>query len=42
MNRDFWMSAAEARDYGVIDTIVGQTSATVAADQAEARLKDEG
>ena len=42
MNRDFWMSAAEARDYGVIDTIVGQTSATVAADQAEARLKEEG
>jgi ATP-dependent Clp protease protease subunit len=41
MNRDFWMSAAEARDYGVIDTIVGQTSATVAADRAEAELSEE-
>jgi ATP-dependent Clp protease, protease subunit len=39
MNRDFWMSAAEARDYGVIDTIVGQTSATTAADRAEEELK---
>ena len=42
MNRDFWMSAAEARDYGVIDTIVGQTTATAAADRAEASLRDEG
>jgi ATP-dependent Clp protease protease subunit len=42
MNRDFWMSAAEARDYGVIDTIVGQTTATVAADRAEAELSEDG
>jgi ATP-dependent Clp protease, protease subunit len=42
MNRDFWMSAAEARDYGVIDTIVGQTTATVAADRAEAELTEDG
>jgi ATP-dependent Clp protease protease subunit len=41
MNRDFWMSAAEARDYGVIDTIVGQTTATEAADRAEAELTEE-
>ena len=41
MNRDFWMSAAEARDYGVIDTIVGQTTATVAADRAEDELRVE-
>src|ERR687884_1057281 len=34
INRDFWMSASEARDYGVVDTIVGQTAATVAADRA--------
>src|SRR3977135_3176507 len=36
INRDYWMSAAEARDYGVIDMIVGQTEATAAADRAEA------
>jgi ATP-dependent Clp protease protease subunit len=39
MNRDFWMSAQEAREYGVIDSVVGQTSATAAADQAEAALQ---
>jgi ATP-dependent Clp protease protease subunit len=38
MNRDFWMSAVEARDYGLIDTIIGTTEATVAADRAEAAL----
>src|SRR6201995_2994008 len=26
INRDYWMSANEARDYGVIDSIVGQTA----------------
>ena len=36
INRDYWMSAQEARDYGVIDMIHGQTEATAAADRAEA------
>jgi ATP-dependent Clp protease protease subunit len=40
INRDYWMSAQEARDYGVIDMIVGQTEATAAADRAEALVKD--
>jgi ATP-dependent Clp protease protease subunit len=40
INRDYWMSATEARDYGIIDTIVGQTEATAAADRAEAAVKD--
>src|ERR671922_1408976 len=40
INRDYWMSATEARDYGVIDMIVGQTEATAAADRAEARVQD--
>jgi ATP-dependent Clp protease protease subunit len=40
INRDYWMSAAEARDYGVIDMIVGSTEATAAADRAEALVKD--
>ena len=39
-NREYWMSANEARDYGVIDMIVGQTEATAAADRAEASLKE--
>src|SRR5205823_5698174 len=38
INRDYWMSAAEARDYGVIDMIHGQTEATQAADRAEAAV----
>ena len=38
INRDFWMSAGEARDYGLIDSIIGSTDATVAADRAEAAL----
>jgi ATP-dependent Clp protease, protease subunit len=38
LNRDYWMSASEAKDYGVIDTIVGQTAATSAADRAESAL----
>jgi hypothetical protein len=40
INRDYWMSAAEAKEYGVVDLIVGQTAATVAADRAEAAVKD--
>src|ERR1041385_3324417 len=38
INRDYWMSAAEAKDYGIVDLIVGQTDATVAADNAEAAV----
>src|SRR2546430_14197982 len=38
INRDYWMSAAEALDYGVVDTVVGQTEKTLAADRAEAEL----
>ena len=38
INRDYWMSAHEARDYGVIDTVVGATDASLAADRAEAAL----
>jgi ATP-dependent Clp protease protease subunit len=41
INRDYWMSASEAREYGVIDTIVGQTDATAAADRAEAAVQQE-
>jgi ATP-dependent Clp protease protease subunit len=40
INRDYWMSAQEAEDYGVIDLIVGQTAATAAADRAEAAVND--
>jgi len=40
INRDYWMSAQEARRYGVIDMIVGQTEATAAADRAEAAVQD--
>ena len=39
INRDYWMSAPEAKDYGVIDLIHGQNSATVSADLAEAAIK---
>ena len=38
MNRDYWMSATEAKDYGLIDMIVGATDATQAADKAEQAL----
>jgi hypothetical protein len=38
---DYWMSASEARDYGVVDTIVGQTDATAAADRGEAAVQQE-
>src|ERR687887_1163450 len=40
INRDYWMSASEAQDYGVVDSIVGQTAATAAADRAEAAVHD--
>lgn len=40
INRDYWMSAVEAQDYGLIDTILGHTAATQAADQAEAALTE--
>ena len=40
INRDYWMSAAEAKDYGLIDLIHGQTDATAAADRAEAAVND--
>jgi ATP-dependent Clp protease protease subunit len=40
INRDYWMSAVEARDYGIIDSIVGQTETTEAADRAEAALTE--
>ena len=39
INRDFWMSAVEAKAYGLIDTIVGATDASLAADRAEAALE---
>src|SRR4051794_16495738 len=38
INRDYWMSAVEAKEYGLIDSIVGGTEATLAADLAEAAL----
>jgi ATP-dependent Clp protease protease subunit len=40
INRDYWMSANEALHYGVIDTIVGATDATAAADRAEALVNE--
>ena len=40
INRDYWMSAAEARQYGLIDVIHGQTEATAAADRAEAAVRE--
>src|SRR3954471_1311828 len=40
INRDYWMSANEAKDYGIIDMIHGQTEATVAADIAEAAVTE--
>jgi hypothetical protein len=39
INRDYWMSAPEALDYGVVDRIEGQTDATIAADRAEEAVK---
>src|SRR5438128_5464660 len=40
INRDYWMSAAEAVEYGAVEIIVGQTAASAAADQAEAAGKE--
>jgi len=40
INRDYWMSAHEARACGVVDTIVGVTEATAAADPAEAAVAE--
>jgi ATP-dependent Clp protease, protease subunit len=40
INRDYWMSASEAKEYGIVDMIVGETDATAAADRAEAAVKD--
>jgi ATP-dependent Clp protease protease subunit len=40
INRDFWMSAVEAREYGIVDTIVGANEVSLAADRAEAALND--
>jgi ATP-dependent Clp protease, protease subunit len=42
INRDYWMSALEAKDYGLIDTVVGSTDASLAADRAEAALDAAG
>jgi ATP-dependent Clp protease, protease subunit len=38
-NRDHWLSAQEALEYGLIDGIVGSTMATIAADRAERALE---
>jgi ATP-dependent Clp protease protease subunit len=40
LNRDYWMSAREAQEYGVIDSLVGETAASSAADRAERALAD--
>jgi ATP-dependent Clp protease protease subunit len=40
INRDYWMSALEAQEYGLIDIIVGATDASLAADRAEAALDE--
>src|SRR5207253_576335 len=39
INCDYWMSALEAKDDGVIDLIHGHTAATVSADLAEAAMR---
>src|SRR5258708_12374215 len=38
INRDFWMSAAEAKAYGLIDTIVRPTAASLPATRAQPPL----
>jgi ATP-dependent Clp protease protease subunit len=38
INRDYWMSATEAQEYGIIDAVVGQSEKTIAADRAEAAV----
>lgn len=40
IDRDYWMSAKEARDYGIIDSIVGGTESTNAADRADAAVDE--
>jgi ATP-dependent Clp protease, protease subunit len=40
LNRDYWMSAKEAQEYGIIDHLVGETAATNAADRAESALAE--
>jgi ATP-dependent Clp protease protease subunit len=42
INRDYWMSAREAKEYGIVDQIVGQTDATKAADRAEEAMTGPG
>ena len=39
INRDYWISASEARIYGVIDLIYGQTAVTVSADLPQEAIK---
>src|SRR6202011_2834784 len=41
VNRDYWMSAIEAQEYGLIDSIVGANEATLAADRAEFALDND-
>src|SRR5262249_5332439 len=36
INRDYWMSAVEAQEYGLIDTIVGSSQASLRAAAAQA------
>jgi ATP-dependent Clp protease protease subunit len=38
ISRDYWMSATEAKEYGILDAVVGQTETTLAADRAEAAV----
>src|SRR5260370_30808762 len=40
INRDYWMSAKEAREYGVVDMIVGQTAPSAPAGRPEAAAQD--
>lgn len=40
ISRDYWMNAQEAQAYGLVDVIIGQTAATVAADRAEAAVTE--
>jgi ATP-dependent Clp protease protease subunit len=40
INRDYWMSAADAKEYGIIDTVFSQSRATRAADRAEGHVAE--
>jgi ATP-dependent Clp protease protease subunit len=40
VNRDFWMNAGEAKDYGLVDAIIAQTPASRAADRAEREVDE--